>query len=65
MSKSVKMRRLPKCDFCKDDTLARYDARTYIGSWANMCEPHWMQMRMHSELGTGKGQELILDKKAK
>ena len=64
MSKSVKMRRLPKCDFCKDDTLAQYDARTLAGSWANMCKAHWKRFRMYLELGTGKGQELILDEEA-
>ena len=65
MSASVKVPKLPKCDFCQDETLAQYDARTTLGSWANMCEAHWKRFRMYLELGTGKGQRLLLKEEAK
>lgn len=62
MSKSVKVARLPKCDMCEDGTLAQYDAKTKMGPWANMCGPHFnMYAANNGELGTGRGQELILD----
>lgn len=58
MSKSVTVTRLPKCDLCKDGTLAQYDGKTTHGPWANMCEPHFQLLGVG--LGTGLGQELIL-----
>lgn len=61
MSKSVTVTRLPKCDMCKDGTLAQYDARTKMGPWANMCGPHFNMYSMTGQLGTGLGQELILE----
>ncbi len=59
MSKQVKVARFPNCDLCTDK--ARYDARTLHGSWAYMCHTDWLKWRMYAELGTGKGQELIVD----
>ena len=52
---------LPNCDFCGKP--ASYDAATNMGPWANMCYQHYMIYRMHSKLGTGLGQKLILAKK--
>ena len=50
---------LPECDFCKDGTLAEYDAKTVLGPWANMCAPHFTYVST-GQLGTGYGQRLIL-----
>lgn len=62
MSDSVKVTRLPACDMCKDGTLAAYDAKTYLGPWANMCGPHFnMYAADNTKLGTGRGQKLILE----
>ena len=59
MSEQVKVARLPDCDLCNDK--ARYDAKTLHGQWAYMCHTDWIRWRMYASLGTGKGQELILD----
>jgi len=59
MSEQVKVTRLPDCDFCGKK--ASYDARTTQSSWAYMCREHFLKWRMYADLGTGKGQELILD----
>ena len=48
-----------KCDFCKEE--AKYDGRTFIGPWANMCELHFEEYGVG--LGLGKGQKLILEKR--
>ncbi len=58
MSRSVKVRRLPLCDFCFGEDLcaARYDGKTKQGPWANMCDG--------VGLGTGRGQKLLLTKEA-
>lgn len=52
---------LPYCDFCKKHLLtnyAKYDAKTTLGPWANMCESHFA---MYGKgLGLGIGQKLIL-----
>lgn len=62
MSDSVKVTRLPKCDMCKDGTLAEYDAKTNRGPWAYMCGPHYnMNAANNTKLGTGVGQKLILE----
>lgn len=60
MSTSVAVSEIPDCDFCKEDNIktpARVDGRTRMGSWANMCENHYL--RYGIGLGTGKGQILI------
>lgn len=55
----VKVKVLPKCDFCGDT--AEYDAKTENGSWANMCGDCWMEHRFFPNLGVGMGQRLILE----
>lgn len=60
MSKSVKVSKLPTCNICNDGTtLAKYDGKTRMGPWAYMCETHFDLDGVG--LGTGRGQELILD----
>lgn len=61
----VKMASLPLCDFCQIEGKreeAQYDFRTQFSSWAYGCQRHYEQHRMHPELGTGKGQRLVLAK---
>jgi hypothetical protein len=60
VSKSVKVRHPVKCDYCKDGTAAVYDARTRPGTWAFMCEEHFITHGIG--LGTGLGQRLIVKK---
>lgn len=53
--------RLPDCDFCKAaqvERVAKYDARTSWGPWANMCQIHFDTNAVG--LGTGYGQELLV-----
>lgn len=57
MSTKVTVTSLPKCDFC--DKPAEYDGRLALGSWANMCERHWLALGV-GQLGTGYGQRLVL-----
>lgn len=52
------------CDVCtyelgKPDVQAHYDARTYSGQWANVCEAHFAS-HTPGVLGTGLGQRLIV-----
>jgi hypothetical protein len=54
MSTSVKVQQLPSCDICGSQ--AEYDAKTTMGPWANMCQPHFEQLGVG--LGTGLGQKL-------
>jgi hypothetical protein len=54
----VSVSELPKCDFCLKK--AKYDGRTILGSWANMCEIHFRQFGVG--LGTGKGQKFTRKK---
>lgn len=64
MSTAVTVSVLPSCDLCKFldnvEKPAEYDFRTTDGRWANGCEPHYVEHRMYSTLGTGKGQKLIV-----
>lgn len=60
MSDEVKVTVLPGCDFC--DRTARYDGKTIMGPWANMCQKHWDKHGV-GRLGTGYGQRLLLRKK--
>lgn len=58
----AKMKKLPNCDSCKEDgiiTPAKYDGATTRGSWAYMCDDHFM--KYGRGLGTGRGQKLIVD----
>lgn len=52
--------RLPKCDFCGDE--ARYDGKTTMGPWGYMCHSHFI--RFGSGLGTGLGQQLMLEEES-
>jgi len=54
----VEVARLPKCDFC--GAPAKYDGRTGLGPWANMCEMCFHEYG--TGLGLGKGQKLVLKK---
>jgi NAD-dependent SIR2 family protein deacetylase len=49
---------LPRCDICQDSTEASYDAKTWLGPWAYLCELHF---RTHApgKLGLGVGQRLV------
>lgn len=61
MSDSVTVAALPTCDFCDVRTTpAEYDFRTLFGPWANGCEEHYLMHRLHDDLGTGKGQKLVV-----
>lgn len=44
-----------KCDFCYRKE-AKYDGRTCLGCWANMCEDCFP--KVGKGLGLGKGQKL-------
>ena len=59
MSESVKVSKFPRCDMCNDDTPAKYDGKTKMGPWANLCELHFKSYGIG--LGTGKGQKLELE----
>ena len=61
----VEVPSLPLCDICRYpvigqgvETVARYDGKTTMGPWANMCERHFRSVGVG--LGLGKGQKLIL-----
>lgn len=66
MSDVARVARLPKCDFCRHPSEggrqvpAEYDFKTSYGPWAHGCERHWITHRMYSDLGTGKGQRLVV-----
>lgn len=65
MSEQVTVAVLPKCDFCTAAvtvTRARYDGKTVMGPWANMCEVHFNEYGIG--LGTGRGQRLVLKSEA-
>ena len=47
------------CDFCREvgiEKPAKYDGKTRMGLWANMCEAHFY--RYGVGLGVGKGQKV-------
>ena len=48
---------MPKCDFCKTDSKAAYDAAGRNGIWGYMCEAHFIENG--ASLGLGKGQKLV------
>lgn len=57
--------RIPDCDIHKYDkgvvgVPAVYDAKTIRGPWAYMCQTCWVSEAAYAELGTGKGQRLVL-----
>ena len=60
---TVKVYELPRCQFPHPEfsanPYAKYDARISLnGSWAYVCQRHFETFQC--QLGTGKGQELIL-----
>lgn len=67
MGEIVEVAQLPECDLCSADgrqgVPAKYDAKTKMGPWANMCGPHFQEWGIG--LGTGFGQQLVLRKGAK
>jgi hypothetical protein len=48
------------CYFCLEEGTAKFDFKTRSGSWAYGCLNHYLMHRMYAELGTGKGQRLIV-----
>lgn len=61
---TITVAKLPECDFAPCGQLATYDFKTKAGPWANGCAGHYRQHRAHKDLGTGKGQKLVLVAKA-
>lgn len=57
MSTTAVVDRIPKCALCSNPAV--YDAKTLAGPWGYLCGQHF---RAHTtgELGTGKGQRLVL-----
>ncbi len=53
---------LPPCDICcqegKMNVKAKYDSRTVLGFWANLCPDHFL--KYGRGLGLGMGQELVI-----
>lgn len=61
MSDTATVTNLPLCDLCKmtaTEQLAYADARIGSGGWGYVCKQHFDYHRC--ELGTGKGQRLVL-----
>ncbi len=63
MSDTVsKVDEIPNCSFAHRPGLgtvkAVYDGKTFIGSWAYMCEGHFQLYGVG--LGLGRGQKLVL-----
>ena len=61
---SVKVAKIPNCDFCKMDGVdkpAEYDGKTYPGPWAYMCKEHFLEHGIG--LGLGRGQKLEVQPK--
>ena len=58
---TVTVDELPDCNFCTgtNPTPAKYDARIHGGSWGYVCQTHFMAFGC--ELGTGKGQMLVIE----
>ena len=61
MSTQVKVSSLPQCNFGPEQ--AEYDFKTVFGPWAYGCREHYEALRQFPELGTGKGQKLIVEGK--
>jgi hypothetical protein len=65
MSTKAYVNHLPDCDIHKYDLgtpgiPAKYDAKTKRGPWASMCQPCWVANAASPNLGTGIGQEYVL-----
>jgi len=61
-SKSVKVDKYPRCEIPGCNKEAHYDAQTFTGQWAYLCEQHFKEQGC--ELGLGKGQMLELREQA-
>jgi hypothetical protein len=59
LSSEVKVLQLHNCDVCTVATPAYADAKVPGGPWGYLCAVHFRQFGC--ELGTGKGQKLVLD----
>lgn len=55
----AKVAALPICNFCSEPAL--YDFKTKMGPWAYGCQGHFDIHRMYPDLGTGKGQKLVVE----
>lgn len=58
---AVVVTEVKKCDFCMERgqiTEASYDAKTFMGPWANMCEMDFNEFGVG--LGLGRGQKLLV-----
>ena len=62
MSTAAWVGQQPKCDTC--GAPAEYDYRMRQGCWAYGCRACWRANRMYPDLGTGKGQYLVVKDKA-
>lgn len=63
MAETAYVAKLPNCDFCKEqgtERAAEYDAKTLFGPWANMCTEHFLLRAASQQLGTGRGQKLVV-----
>lgn len=52
----VAVAELPPCAYCSSP--ARYDAKTYFGTWAYLCLGHFLLYGVG--LGLGRGQHLVI-----
>ena len=59
----AEVEKLPDCNFCPAPTPARYDGKTGMGPWANMCDVHFEMYGIG--LGLGRGQKLVVKKEPK
>lgn len=58
MSTTVTVASLPACDIHRGEHPAKYDGKTTLGPWANMCQEAFDEYGVG--LGTGKGQRLVV-----
>jgi len=57
------VKEIPSCDLCKTwgiCTPAKYDLTLKDGMWGYVCEKCRTAHAKHTQLGTGKGQELMI-----
>lgn len=58
---TAKMTHRPDCDLCARDgvkTSATYDAKTFLGPWAYLCDTHYQSHGIG--LGEGVGQRILV-----
>lgn len=68
MSDTAYVSKLPECDIHHYDhnvlgVPATHDVRTKTGQWANVCDECRPIVALSMELGTGKGQRLVVGDK--